>query len=53
MIKEIICVVNKCIFIIVGIGVNLMCEVIELIKEVKEFGVDVVFLVIFYYNELI
>lgn len=41
------------IFVIVGIGVNFISEVIEFIEVVKFVGVDVCLLVVLYYNKLI
>lgn len=44
--------VVKCILIIVGVGGNLIVEVIELMKYVKVVGVDVMLQVVLYYNKL-
>lgn len=45
--------VNGRIFVIVGIGGNSICEVIELIEEAHKLGVDVCLFVVLYYNKLI
>lgn len=45
-------VVDKRVFVIVGIGSNNMYVFIDLIKKVIEVGVDVVMLVVLYYNKL-
>lgn len=55
-IQVICCVVDQvkgCILVIVGIGVNFICEVVVLIEVVKSGGVDVCLLVMLYYNKLI
>lgn len=49
---EIVVVVDKCILVIVGIGVNSIEEVICFICDVKCDGVDVCLLVMLYYNKL-
>lgn len=45
--------VKGCVLVVVGVGFNLMQEVIEFVQYVEKVGVDVVFVVMFYYNKLI
>lgn len=45
-------VVDGCVFVVVGIGSNNMYVLIELMKKVEEIGVDVIMIVVFYYNKL-
>lgn len=43
--------VNGCIFILLGVSSNCICVVVEMLKNDDMIGVDVVFVVVFYYNK--
>lgn len=43
--------VNGCILIFLGVGGNNMFIVVEILKNEDFIGVDVIFLVVFYYNK--
>lgn len=52
-VKIVINYINNCVFVFVGIGGNLICEVVDLFKRMEVIGVSVLFIIILYFVILI